>query len=164
MLQFLPLLFMAAGSAISAAGSGYAAKGAEEAARAQRDAAEKQARNVELQTAENVSRQRSNANRALARLRADYGNSGIVLDGSIEDAYSETTGRLELELQDAARAGAMQAANIRSHGEMAMWEGRQAAAATRLQGYGSLLSSASSMGSYGIMSGIIPTTKFKPKS
>lgn len=129
-----------AGSWLSYSGTKAAAKAQEQAALRQQEAARLQARNIENQTAENLTRARVNARRRLARLRADYGTSGIAFGDSTESVFAETSGRLELEIQDAARAGAMDAQNIRSAGDMAAWEGRVRAAGMRQQAMGTLLS------------------------
>lgn len=129
-----------AGAGLSLFGSNSAAKAAEKAARRQQQVADIEARNIELTTAENIGRARTNARRRLARIRSEYGTSGVVADGSTADVFAETAGRLELEIQDAARAGVMDAANRRSAGETAAWEGRVRAASMRMQSYGTLLS------------------------
>jgi hypothetical protein len=146
---------MVVGAGLSFMGSQKAAAAAEDAGEAQRDAANAQARNEELQTAENVRRERQNNRRDLARARAVMaGTSGMAMGGSLQDAFVETAGRLELEVQDKARAGAMDANNITSQGEMALWEAKAKASSTRMASYGTLLSSVSGIASYGSQSGV----------
>ena len=134
-----------AGMGLSLWGASQSAKAAEKAARRQQEIAALEARNIEAQTAENISRGRINARRRLGRLRADLGTSGVVFGDSTADAFAETAGALELEIQDAARAGAMDAQNRREAGNMAAWEGSVKAASMRMQSVGTLLSGATSI-------------------
>ncbi len=138
----ISLILGLAGSWLSFKGANDSAKATEAAARRQQEVAAMDARNIELQAAENAARARANARRNLARLRSDAGTSGMVFGDSMEDAFVETSGRLELEVQDAARAAAMAAANRRSQGDTALWEGRVRAASMKAQSYGTLLSDA----------------------
>lgn len=139
------MVLSAAGAATSYVGSQKAADAAEDAGRAQRDAAAQAARNEELQTAENIRRERDKKARDLARIRATLGGSGLTMEGSIEDAFTEAAGRMEVAIQDKARAGAMDAQNLRNQGDMALWEARNEALGTRISSYGTLLSSAGAM-------------------
>lgn len=131
-----------------------ASKAAAKAAARQQQVADLNARNIELTTAENTARARVNARRSLARLRVMSGVSGVVDDGSTADVFTETAGRLEVEIQDAARAGAMQAQNVRNEGAMAAWEGRTRAAAMKMQSFGTLLTDVTHVASnvYNLMS------------
>lgn len=147
-LFYIALAMAAAGAATSYIGAQKSADAAEDAGKAQQEAAAQEARNEELQTAENVRRERINNQRKLARLRVSLGTSGLAMGGSLQDAFTETAGTMELAVQDQARAGAMNAGNIRSHGDMALWEARNQAIGTRISSYGTLLSDVSSMGTY----------------
>ncbi|MCW1916979.1 hypothetical protein OJ996_25545 [Luteolibacter sp. GHJ8] len=145
-LIYVYLAIAAASAAYSYDQSRKSAKAQEEAGLYQKMAADQAARNTSLQNAENIRRERVNKDRRLARMRAGMaGTSGLVMEGSLEDAFTESAGRMELEIQDMARAGAMQAANQHRAGEISLWEARTGAAATRAQATGSLLSSAASM-------------------
>ncbi|RYD18902.1 MAG: hypothetical protein EOP88_20940 [Verrucomicrobiaceae bacterium] len=130
---------MALSAVTSFVGAQQSADAAEDAGKAQQEAAAQQARNEELQTAEEISRERVNKRRRLARLRADLGQTGLAMGGSLADSFSETAGTMELALQDKTRAGNMEAQNLRSHGDMALWEARNQAIGTRISSYGSLL-------------------------
>ena len=153
-LIYVYLAIAAATAAYSYNASQEAAKSKEEAGRNQKLAADQQARNQELTLAENLRRERVNKRRRLARLRTNVQNTGLVFEGSsLEDAFTETAGQMELEIQDAARAGAMDVANTRSAGDLALWESRVGALATRREATGSLLSSASSMAGVAYNSG-----------
>lgn len=140
------LVMMLAGAATSYVGSQQAAKASEEAGRQQQAAADAAARNAELQASENANRERVNNRRRLARMRAGMaGTSGMAFDGSMQDAFVESAGQFELQVQDAARAAAMEAANTRSRGDMALWESRAQATALKTRSYGTLLSDGSSI-------------------
>jgi len=147
----------AAGAAVSYQGSKNAAEAAEDNAKAQNKAAEMAARNTELEGAEAIKRERINKRRALARLRADHGTSGVVMDGSSMDVFAETAGGMELRIQDAARGNAMEASNQRRSGAVALWEGRQQAAATRISAYGTLLSDTAGIAGNAYKSGAFGT-------
>lgn len=158
---WIALIAMIAGAATSFAGAQQQAKAAEDAGKAQKAAADASARNEELQNAEAIKRERINKRRRLARMRAAHGTSGLVMSDSSMDVFSETAGVMELQIQDAARAGNMEAANMRNQGSMALWEARTQAAATRMSSYGTLLSDASGVAGYGMRSGLIT---YKPKA
>ena len=145
-LIYVYLAIAAASAAYSYDQSRKSAKAQEQAGLYQKMAADQAAKNTALQNAENIRRARDNRTRRLARLRAGMaGTSGLVMEGSLEDAFAEAAGRTELEIQDAARAGNLDMGNQQSAGELALWEARTQAVATRAQATGSLLSSASSI-------------------
>lgn len=146
------MFFSAISAVLGLAGTWLSFKGAQDSAKAtvqyakrQQEVAALDARNIERQAAENAIRARVNARRNLARLRGNMGTSGMVFGDSMEDAFVETAGRLELDVQDAARAAAMESQNRRSQGDVALWEGRVRAGAMQMQSYGTLLSDASRM-------------------
>lgn len=137
----------AAGTAVSYVGAKNAADAAEEAGKAQKAAADAAARNEELQAAESIKRERLNKRRRLARMRSELNAGGVVMGDSTMDVFKETAGREELAIQDAARASNMDAANVRSQGNLALWEGRTAAVGQRISSYGTLISGASNVAS-----------------
>jgi hypothetical protein len=146
MFAIIGLILSAIGTGVTFVAAQRAASNAEAAAKAEQEAAYAQARNEEQQNAEAIARERINNRRRLARLHAEMaGTSGMVMDGSNMDVFGETSGGMELKIQDAARAGAMEAQNLRSKGSMALWEGRMQAASTRISSYGSLLTSGASL-------------------
>lgn len=145
LLPYLAMGLAAAGSVMSFVGQRNAAKATEQAGEAQAKAAAAAAHNEELQTAEAVRRERINKRRRLARMRADVGTSGLVMSGSTMDTFSESAGMMEIQIQDRARAGAMAGQNMRSQGEMALWESRTSAASQRFASYGTLLEGAASV-------------------
>jgi hypothetical protein len=147
-LFYIYLAAAAVSAAYSYDQSRKSAKAQEQAGLYQKMAADQKARNTALETAEADRRMRVNKKRQLARLRAGMaGTSGLVMEGSLEDAFTETAGRLELEILDANRRGAMEAANQQSAGDLALWEARTQAVATRVEATGSLLSSVGSIAS-----------------
>lgn len=164
-LMWVAVASMVAGAATSFVGAQQSAKAAEDAgkaqAKAQAKAAEAQARNEELQGAEAIKRERINNRRRLARLRADHGTTGVVMGDSSMDVFAETAGAMELQIQDAARASAMEASNIRQQGAMAQWEARTQATATRMSAVGTLLSNTSDIAGFSVKSGLIKAPKSK---
>ena len=137
---------MVASAATSFVGAQKSADAAEEAGRFQQKAADESARNVEIQNAENIRRERVNKRRRLARMRTQMaGTSGLVFEGTMQDAFTETAGQMELTIQDSARESAMMAQNTRSQGDMQLWQAKSQASAARIQSYGTLLSDASSI-------------------
>lgn len=152
---WIALIAMVAGAATSYVGAQQSAKAAEDIGEQQKAAADASARNEELQTRETINRERINKRRRLARMRAAHGTSGITMEGSSMDVFAETAGVMELQIQDAARAGTMEAANMRNQGNASLWEARTQAGATRMASYGTLLSDASTAGGYAMRSGAI---------
>ncbi len=145
-LLYVYLAIAAASAAYSYDQSRKSAKAQEQAGVYQKMAADQAAKNTALQNDENIRRERINKKRRLARLRSGMaGTSGLVMEGSLEDAFAESAGRMELEIQDMARAGEMDAATQRRAGDISLWEARTGAVATRAQATGSLLSSAASI-------------------
>ena len=153
-LAYAAIAAAAVGAGVSYVGAQKSANAAEDAAKAQKEAADAAALNEQLQNAESIKRERTNKRRRLARMRADYGTSGVVMADSSMDVFAETSGIMELQIQDAARAGEMNAANMRNQGAMSLWEGRTQAAATRMASYGTLLSDVGSAAGYGMRSGL----------
>lgn len=147
----MPFLFLLSailtgiGTVASFVGQRQAAKATEEAGKAQSAAAAAAAHNEELQTAEAVRRERINKRRRLARMRADVGTGGLVMSGSTMDTFAEGAGMMELQIQDAARTGAMNAQNARSQGNMALWESRTSAASQRFASFGTLIQGGASV-------------------
>lgn len=131
------------GAGVSYAGAQEQADNVEKQAQMEQDAAQAAASNEEQQAAESIKRERVNKRRRLARMRSQMNAGGVVMSDSTMDVFAETAGREELAIQDAARSSNMDAANLRSQGAAAMWEGRALARATRISAYGSLLSDSS---------------------
>lgn len=136
---------MVVGAGLSFAGAQKSADAAEKAGKLQKRAADMAARNTELQNNESINRERINKRRKLARLRADQGASGVLMDGSAMDVFAETAGNMELGIQDQARAGNMEAAGMRDQGSMSLWEAKTQAVGMRIGSYGNLLSDVGKM-------------------
>jgi hypothetical protein len=144
-LLYIALAMAAVGGAVSYVGQQKAADAAEDAGKAQKEAADAAARNEEMQTAENVRRERITRQRRLARLRSQMNAGGVVMADSSMDVFAETAGITELQVQDIGRSGQLASTNYRNDGAMSLWEARSQAAATRISSYGTLLATGSSM-------------------
>jgi hypothetical protein len=136
------LLLLGASTAISYDASRDQARAAEQAGAIQKDAADKAADVAELEAAEASRRARNDKDRKLARIRAGMNQSGLVFEGSLEDVFAETAGRMELEVLDASRARVQESQNLRSRGDLALWEARTQSVAAHAQGVGTILSGA----------------------
>lgn len=143
-MAYIAIAVTVIGAGVTYAGQQSAAKAADQNADAQQAAADQAARNEELQTAETVRRERLNTRRRLARLRSQMNAGGVVMSDSSMDVFAETAGTEELAIQDLSRAGNLQSQNQRAAGAMGAWEARALARSTRVQSYGTLLSSTSS--------------------
>jgi len=152
------------GTAVSTGFSIFAQNQQAEAAEAAADynnlLARREADNLERETAEQIKRRRIQNRDALASLRTRLTASGVqTTTGSALLLQGEAAGRLELEIADAARAAAMQAASLRAKGQMALWEGEQAASSARLGMIGTAISGlGSAFGQYqeGSYQGLYP--------
>jgi hypothetical protein len=124
----------------SVASTGLAIYGQAQQAKAQEAAAEynnqlalAEARNSEAETSEAIKRQRQNNRSGLAEIRARLASSGLQADtGTPLSIVGEAAGRMEVDIADAARRAAMQAASLRAQGKMGLWEADQASSASRL--------------------------------
>jgi hypothetical protein len=143
-MAYIAIAVTVIGAGIAYTGQQQAAKAAEQQGDMEKDAAEQSARNLEIQTAETVRRERLNNRRRLARLRSSMNAGGVTMSDSSMDVFAETAATQELAIQDIGREGNLQSQNKRAAGNMAQWESKALASATRVQSYGTLLSSASS--------------------
>ena len=143
-MAYIAIAAVVIGAGITYAGQQKAANAAEDAAEMQKKAADRSASNIERQTAETVRRERLNNRRRLARLRSQMNTGGVVMSDSSMDVFAETAGIQELAIQDIGREGNLAAVNQRNGGEMAQWEGKAQATATRISSYGNLISSVGS--------------------
>lgn len=93
--------------------------------------ADQEAKNQELQNAEQLKRERIKNRRQLAEIRNQMAGNGLInTEGTPLAILGESSANLNLGIQDAARASAMQAASLRAQGQMGLWEadqGQQAA-------------------------------------
>jgi translation initiation factor 1 (eIF-1/SUI1) len=149
-LAALGLIGSVASTGLSIYGASQQASAAKQAARYNAAIAEAEAKNQELQTAEGIKRQRMNNRAALSELRNRLANSGtITTSGSPLTVQSETAGRMELAIADAARASAIQAESLRAKGRMGLWEADQMTRAARISMFGTAIGgAASAFGTY----------------
>jgi len=146
----LALLFTAISAGVGFMGAQRSAAAAVDAGEAQKKAADQAAANEDAQAQEAINRQRINNRRALARLHSDVaGTSGTTMDGSNMDVFAETSGNMELHIQDEARAAAIQSQNMRNQGEMSLWQARSQAAGQTMASYGSLIASGANLAGQG---------------
>ena len=118
-------------------GMNQQAKAQAAAARYNAGLAEREAANTEAQTTEAIRRKRMNNRAAMAELGNRIAGSGLQgTTGTPLNLLGETAGRMELEIGDAARVAAMQAASMRAQGKMGLWEAdvRQQATKTAMIG------------------------------
>lgn len=124
------------------------AKAEEAAAKYNNTLAQREADNVQMQTAEGIKRQRIADREGMAAIRARLAGSGLqTTTGTALNLMATTAGRMELSIADAARASEMQAASLRAKGRMGLWEGQQAASATKLSMFGTAISGATKVAS-----------------
>ena len=114
-------------------GQNQAAKAQVQAAKYNNKLAEAEARNREIETTVGIQRQRVNHRAALADLRNRAAFSGVqTTTGTPLLVAGEAAGRMEMQIQDASRSAAMQAASMRAQGQMGLWEAAQASSASKL--------------------------------
>lgn len=106
MAQIAMIGLMAAGSALSVAGNIKQGEAAAEAAEYNAQLSEENARLTRLQAGEDEMRERAANKQTMGSIRAQYGASGLRMDGSAAD-YA----------QFAAAVGEKNALDIRMHGE-----------------------------------------------
>lgn len=108
-------------------------KAATQAAKYNNALAEMEARNLEMETAEGIKRERINHRAYLAELRNRTAASGVQTDtGTPLALMGEAAGRLEIGVADAARKANMQSASIQAKGRMGLWEAEQFKRANKL--------------------------------
>jgi hypothetical protein len=124
-----------------------AAKAAEKAAEYNNDLAENEAKNRELESHEQIKRERIANRQKLAAIRNRLANSGVVTtSGTPLAILGEAAGNFELGIQDAARESSMQASALRAQGKMGLWEAEQGKKAAYLSATSTALSAAGSAG------------------
>lgn len=114
-------------------GQRQAAQAEMQAAQYNQRLAEQEAANRETETRAGIARQRVSNREALAELRNRMAFSGVqTTTGTPLLVAGESAGRMEIEIQDAARRANIEAASLRAKGRMGIWEAQQAKAATRI--------------------------------
>lgn len=138
------------------------AQTAKEAAKYNAEAASAEALNRETLAAESSRRLRAENRRRMATLRNNLAGTGVLSsEGTPLAIIGENAANLELGVQDAARAAAMQAQSLRAQGAMSLWEGDQQARGALIGGGASLLGGLGSIGSTyasGVRTGAMPDT------
>lgn len=144
-LGAIGLIGTVASTGLAIYGQRQQAQAQEQAARYNNNLAQAEARNVEMESAEAIARQRIRNREGLASLRARMAASGTVsTTGTPLLLAGETAGRMEIEIADAARRANIQASSIRGQGRMGIWNAKQASAAGNLASIGTAIRGATS--------------------
>lgn len=125
-LPALPLLALAA-TAVAAAGAVAGGISQMNQASAAADYEKKAA-------AENARRQSIDAQKQLGRARANYGASGVTMEGSPLDVLEESAQTAELDRLTILQGGKMRADQYKTQGQNALVKGAGSAASTLLGG------------------------------
>lgn len=132
-LGAIGLIGSVASTGLAIYGQAQQAKAQEAAAEYNNQLAQAEARNTEVESIEAIKRQRANNRSGMAEIRARLASSGLQADtGTPLSIVGEAAGRMEIDIADAARRAAMQAASLRAQGKMGLWEAEQASSASRL--------------------------------
>jgi hypothetical protein len=116
-----------AAAVVSTAVTGYqaysSAQQQKDAAKANNDAAEAEANNIELENAEQLRRGNIQKRQAMASMRNQLANSGILAtEGTPLLAMGEASANMDLAFADAKRQATMQADALRYQGKLGLWE------------------------------------------
>ena len=134
-----------ASAGVSIYGQQQAAKTQERAAEYNNQIAENEARHRELETAEQVKRQRLKDKREMATLRNNLAAGGtLTTEGTPLAILGESAAFMDLAIQDAVRESTIEAASIRAQGQMGLWNAKQARSAARISSIGTALGGISS--------------------
>ena len=137
----------------------YNADAGNAAAKYNNDLAVAEANNKDAETTQGIIRERVNQRAALGTLRAQLADSGTSGEsGTSLDLIGNSASNFQLNVSDAARASAMQAASARASGQMGLWkastqgavgvwEGQQAKSAGTLAAIGTGFSGVANMDS-----------------
>jgi hypothetical protein len=131
-----------AGAGISAYGQVQAGKSAKRAAEFNAKQRELDAAGAELESREATRRLRDRNEKLLSRQRARIGKSGVIEEGSPLLLMAEDAGMLELEALDARRASLIEQTQMDQAGQMAIFQGENAATAGKIGAGASLISGA----------------------
>jgi hypothetical protein len=122
-----------AGAGVSIYGQQQQAKAQTAAANYNNRLAEREAQNREAESHEQISRERIQKRRYMGELRNRLAGQGTLnTSGTPLAVLGEASTNMELRIQDAFRASNMQAAAMRSQGQMGLWEASQARTAANL--------------------------------
>jgi hypothetical protein len=120
-----------ASTAVSIHGQRQQAKAAEAAAEFNAKVAENEALRVEMESREQIRRDRITHKRLLGRQRALAAKSGVTETGSPLDLMAETAGELELGILDSQRAHQAKATQLRGEATIGRFEGKSRAVGLR---------------------------------
>ena len=140
-LGAIGLIGTAASTGLSMWGGYQQAQAQEAAAQYNYKVAKQTVANRERETTEAIRRKRRNNRAQLSSMNARMAKSGVRLDtGTPLDLMADAAGRLELEIDDAARSAHIQNESILAQGKMGVWEAKQSANASNLAAVGTGLS------------------------
>lgn len=140
-------LATAASTYVSYEGQQYNAAVAKNTADYNAKVQENQAIQSEMESREQLRRQQQANKRFRATQYAAIAKSGIALAGSPLEVLGDTAGQMELDNLDQQRLARQQQAQLRSGAQATLMEGAAQAKGYQLQGYGTILSGASSLAS-----------------
>lgn len=136
-----------AGTAMNFYSQYQSAKELKKLAAYQMKAAEQEARNVTMQSHENASRARVDAQSYLNEVQTQVaGMSGMVNSDSMLEAQGKAGSVLELQIQDAARAEKMRARNILQQASVGAYQSNQQSEAMRISAFSDLVSGMTKVG------------------
>lgn len=102
---------------------------------------------------ENARRERQNNESRVGSMRARLARNGVQINtGAPLEILGETAARLELNVLDSARQSESQRQKILEQGAMGIWEAGQQESAANINAFGTLLSTASTVGQRGYQS------------
>ncbi len=137
---------MPVAAAVVAAGAVVGAVGAEEKGASEQSAANynaniayTQAAQAKQEATENARRQRVSSEMQLGNMRAQYGASGVQMEGSALDVMQASASRAELDAQTIIHQGDMKAWAYQSNASMETFKGVQAAKEADFSAAGSLI-------------------------
>lgn len=142
---------MAQAAAIGAvvAGGALQAKGIMDDAKAQKEASDYNAtldrQNAELaveQARNNEIKQRQYSSKVLGQARANYGASGITMEGSAMDVMAESAANAEMDALTIRHEGYLKSAAYKASAGLEEYRGRQAVASGRTKAFAALLGTA----------------------
>jgi len=142
----LAVVGMAVGSAFSAAGSYQSGQAAAQAARYNADLADKNAELAIQQGLEEERRSRVIARKTIGIARANYGASGVAMEGSAMDVLAESAAAAERDAITIKNNSYLKADALRAEARMERSRGEAASTAGTLGAIGAIFSGAGSIG------------------
>lgn len=136
-------VFTGIGGLVSTVGQIRQGNAAANAANYNASMAEQNAAQVEAQAAEEERRSRLNAKKELGSARANYGASGVQIDGSALDVLQESAANAELDALTIKHSGAVKAQMFRNEAALSRYEGKEQKRGSRLAAAATLANTAS---------------------